>query len=161
MTAHEFSFTTIDGKPLPMTDFVGKAVLVVNTASECGFTPQYAGLQLLWEDFRDRGGVVLAVPSNDFGSQEPGTEAEIADFCRSRFQVDFPMTTKESVIGPDSHPLYRWIAETLGEDHAPKWNFHKYLIGPDGELAGVWPSAVTPNNAEIRRAFESQLTEQQ
>jgi len=160
MSAHEFSFTSIDGQPMPMTAYAGKAVLLVNTASECGFTPQYAGLQLLWEDFRDRGAVVIGVPSNDFGSQEPGSEDEIQDFCRSRFQVDFPMTTKQTVVGPEAHPLYRWIADSLGEDHAPKWNFHKYLIGPDGELAGVWPSAVAPNNAEIRTSIESQLMQQ-
>ena len=155
--AHDRSFNTIDGKALPLADFKGKAVLIVNTASACGFTPQYAGLQKLWEQYRDRGLVVLGVPSNDFGAQEPGDESAIAAFCSERFAVDFPMTEKVAVIGGDAHPFYGWIAETLGEDAAPRWNFHKYLIDGGGELAAMWPSNVEPLSEEVIEAVEAAL----
>lgn len=155
--AHAFSFERIDGGPLPLAEFRGKAVLVVNTASECGFTPQYAGLQKLWERNRDRGLVVLGVPSNDFGAQEPGDEAAIAAFCSDRYGVSFPMTRKVSVIGADAHPFYGWIAETLGEDAAPRWNFQKYLVDGDGQLVAMWPSAVEPLSTEIAEAVDAAL----
>lgn len=157
MSAHQFTFTSIDGEPLALRDFRGKAVLVVNTASECGFTPQYAGLQSLWQRYRDRGLVVLGVPSNDFGAQEPGDEARIRDFCTSRYAVDFPLTGKTSVIGADAHPFYRWIESTFGEAAAPRWNFQKYLVGTDGEVVGAWPSRVEPLAAELIEALESAL----
>ena len=117
-TAHVFTFASIDGKDLPLKSFAGKAVLIVNTASECGYTPQYAGLQKLWQERRGDGLVVLGVPSNDFGAQEPGSEQAIRQFCTARFQVDFPMTVKQTVIGGKAHPFYRWIAEELGEGAA-------------------------------------------
>ncbi len=158
MSAHDFTFAGIDGRPIGLAAFRGKAVLVVNTASECGFTPQYAELQRLWESYRDRGLVVLGVPSNDFGGQEPGDEAAIRAFCAGRYAVDFPMTAKQSVIGPAAHPFYRWVETTFGEDFAPRWNFHKYLIGTDGELAGAWPSKVAPLAPEIVAAVEDALS---
>ena len=127
--AHSFSFTSIEGKPMPMSSFKGKAVLVVNTASECGLTPQYKGLEALWKARKDKGLVVLGVPSNDFGAQEPGSESKIKEFCEMRYGVDFPLTSKEHVIGGSAHPMFQWIAKELGEGAAPKWNFHKYLIG--------------------------------
>ena len=157
MSAFDFDFTSLDGKPLPLKTFKGKAVLVVNTASECGFTPQYAGLEALWQQYRDRGLVVLGVPSNDFGAQEPGSAAEIQNFCSTRFKVDFPMTAKQTVIGGKAHPFYRWIAKELGEDQAPRWNFHKYLVGPDGTLAGAFPSKVAPQSPELTQAIEAVL----
>src|SRR5689334_15814537 len=128
MSAHDFSFTSIDGKPLKLADFAGHPVLVVNTASECGLTPQYKGLEALWQKYRDRGFVVLGVPSNDFGRQEPGSAEEIKNFCTTRYSVDFPMTEKCHVIGGAAHPFYRWVADTLGEGGTPRWNFHKYLV---------------------------------
>ena len=109
MTAYDFEFTSIDGKSLKLSGFKGKAILVVNTASECGFTPQYRGLQALWKKYKDRGLVVLGVPSNDFGRQEPGSESEIKYFCTENYAVDFPMTAKNAVIGANAHPLYKWI----------------------------------------------------
>ena len=157
MSAHDFAFNSIDGEPLPLARFRGRPMLVVNTASECGYTPQYADLEALWRRYRDRGLVVLGVPSNDFGAQEPGGEAEITAFCRTTYDVDFPMTAKQTVIGGDAHPFYRWIVEEVGEGAAPKWNFHKYLVGPDGELAALWPSAVTPLDPEITGAIEGLL----
>ena len=157
MNAHILEFTTIDGQCLPLNTFEGRPVLVVNTASECGFTPQYAGLQQLWQRYRDRGLIVLGVPSNDFGGQEPGGETTIREFCTTRYSVDFPLTSKQKVIGDDAHPFYRWIVEQLGEAGAPRWNFHKYLIGPDGELVNMWPSRVEPLSSEITHAIETLL----
>ena len=157
MSAHQFEFTAIDGKTLAMSGFRGKPVLVVNTASECGFTPQYAGLQSLWQRYRDRGLVVLGVPSNDFGAQEPGDEAAIRDFCATSYAVDFPMTAKTAVIGPLAHPFYRWIESTFGEAAAPRWNFHKYLVDGAGEVVGAWPSRVEPEADEIVEALEVAL----
>lgn len=155
--AHSFSFTSIDGKPLPLSGFKGKAVLIVNTASACGLTPQYKGLEALWQGYRDRGLVVLGVPCNDFGAQEPRSEGEIAKFCESTYDVTFPLTAKQKVIGPEAHDLYKWIAAEAGEGAAPKWNFHKYLIGKDGSLQGAWPSRVRPVSNEITSAIEAAL----
>ena len=152
--AHQFTFQRIEGGDLPLSGYAGKAVLVVNTASLCGFTPQYKGLQALWESYRDKGLVVLGVPSNDFGGQEPGTEAQIQEFCAVNFAVDFPMTGKSVVKGEDAHPFYRWAAAEKG---APRWNFHKYLIGPDGALVGAYGSNTAPDSAELRRAVEAVL----
>jgi len=157
MSAHDFSFTSIDGKPLPMAQFKGQPILLVNTASQCGYTPQYEGLQTLWQRYKDKGLVVLGVPSNDFGGQEPGSAAEIKGFCTANFGIEFPMTDKVAVIGPAAHPLYKWIAAELGEGAAPKWNFHKYLIAPDGTLAEAWPSRVTPTSKEVTGAVEKLL----
>ena len=157
LTAHDFDFTSIDGDPLPLSAFAGKAVLVVNTASRCGFTRQYGDLQTVWETYRDRGLVVLGVPSNNFGNQEPGTEAEIKRFCEVNFDVDFPMTEKVAVKGPEAHPFYRWAAEELGANAAPGWNFHKYLVGPDGKLADWFPSPIAPTSTAVTKAIEGQL----
>ena len=156
-TAHDFTFTSIDGGPLPLSDFKGKAILVVNTASECGYTPQYKDLQALWQRYRDRGLVVVGVPSNDFGGQEPGTEAEIKRFCERQYAVDFPLTAKEHVTGHDAHPFYRWAAEVAGEAAGPRWNFHKYLVGPDGALAAWFPTKTSPTAAEVTAAVEDAL----
>jgi len=155
--AYAFKFRSIDGGELPLSSFKGKALLVVNVASQCGLTPQYEGLEALWKRKRDKGLVILGVPANDFGAQEPGTEKEIKAFCETRFSVDFPMTAKEHVIGPDAHPLYKWIATELGEDAAPKWNFHKYLFGRDGTIAGTFGSRMTPDAAELDAAIDAAL----
>ena len=155
--AHAFSFTSIDGKPLPMTSFNGKAVLVVNTASACGLTPQYKGLEALWRTYKDKGFVVLGVPSNDFGAQEPGSEAEVKTFCETHYGVDFPLTAKQKVIGAGAHPLYQWIAKELGDAAVPKWNFHKYLIAKDGSIAGTFGSRTEPESAELKQAIEAAI----
>jgi glutathione peroxidase len=156
-SAHDFTFTTIDNKPLDLKSFAGRPVLIVNVASFCGFTPQYSGLQKLHETYGDKGLVVLGVPCNDFGAQEPKAEPEIAQFCETRYGVSFPMTAKQKVIGANAHALYQWIASEAGEDAAPKWNFHKYLIGKDGSLQGAWPSRVSPGSKEITGAIEAAL----
>ena len=157
MSAHDFTFTAIGGGKLPLAHFKGKPVLVVNTASECGFTPQYKGLQALWRRYKDRGLIVLGVPSNDFGAQEPGGEAEIRTFCTKNYGVDFPMTAKVPVTGANAHPFYKWLAAELGDAGQPRWNFHKYLIGPDGAVAGVFPSKVAPDAPELAKAIDAAL----
>jgi glutathione peroxidase len=138
--AHGFSFENIDGGTIALADFAGRPVLVVNTASRCGFTPQYEGLQTLWERYRDRGLVVLGVPSDDF-NQELSSEAAVKEFCSVNFAIDFPMTTITPVRGDAAHPFFAWAADQHG---APSWNFNKYLVGPDGALLGRWGSSTTP-----------------
>lgn len=157
MNAHDLSFDAIDGHPLALRDYAGKAVLAVNTASECGYTPQYRRLQSLWDRYRDKGLVVLGIPSNDFGAQEPGSDAAIRTFCERTYKVTFPLTRKQTVIGQGAHAFYRWIVDELGEDAAPRWNFHKYLINSKGELAGAWPSRVEPDDPAILGAIEAAL----
>jgi glutathione peroxidase len=156
-TAYDFQFRSIDGDDLPLSRFKGKALLVVNVASQCGLTPQYSGLEALWKAKRDKGLVILGVPANDFGAQEPGIENEIKTFCETRFAVDFPMTAKEHVIGAKAHPLYKWIAGELGEDAAPKWNFHKYLFNKDGTIAGTFGSRTEPSDAAMNAAIDEAL----
>ena len=156
-SAHDFAFTSIEGQPLPLSDFKGKVVLLVNTASRCGFTPQYEGLQAVWERYRDRGLVVLGVPSNDFGGQEPGSEAEIKQFCEVNFSIDFPLTSKEHVVGEAAHPFYRWATAQLGFAARPHWNFHKYLIGPDGQLVDWFATTTKPTASKVTQAIETQL----
>ena len=156
-SAHDFTFQGIDGQPLPLSQFAGKTILVVNTASQCGFTPQYKGLEALWQRYRDRGLVVVGVPSDDFGGQEPGSAAQIKDFCEVNYSIDFPMTDKTVVSGDGAHPFYRWAADELGFLAKPRWNFHKYLIGPDGKLQS-WFSAMTdPESEKVREAIETLL----
>jgi glutathione peroxidase len=155
--AYQFSFSGLGGGELPLSAWAGKPVLVVNTASFCGYTPQYRDLETLWQKYRDRGLVVLGVPSNDFGAQEPGTASEIKAFCEGNYAVDFPLTDKQAVIGAKAHPFFRWIADELGDAGAPRWNFHKYLVAPDGSLAGAWPSRVRPTDKEITAEIEQLL----
>lgn len=158
--AYRFEFLSLEGEKLPLAAWRARPVLVVNTASFCGYTPQYRDLQALWRRYRERGLVVLGVPSNDFGEQEPGGAGEIRQFCETRYQIDFPLTEKNRVVGAAAHPFYRWVAAELGEAGAPRWNFHKYLIGPDGQLAGAWPSQVGPLSPEITGAIEAMLPNQ-
>jgi len=156
-SAHDFSFPGIDGQKIDLKQYAGKAVLIVNVASQCGFTPQYSELQKLHDKYAAKGLVVLGVPSNDFGAQEPGTEAEIRKFCETNFGAKFPMTAKQTIVGVDAHELYKWFSGEAGEAVAPKWNFHKYLIGKDGKLAGSWPSKVSPTSPEITGQIEMML----
>jgi glutathione peroxidase len=135
-TAYEFEAVDIDGKNVPLSDYRGKALLIVNVASKCGFTPQYTGLEKLWQDYRERGLVVLGFPCDQFGNQEPGNEEEIKNFCSLTYEVDFPMFAKIEVNGADAHPLWKWLKKEkgglLGID-AIKWNFTKFLVGRDGK----------------------------
>jgi glutathione peroxidase len=156
-SAHDYGFNSIDGQPLPLTSFKDKVVLVVNTASKCGLTPQYEGLEKLYSDYKDRGLVVLGVPCNQFAGQEPGTEAEIKDFCETRFSVDFPLTAKVDVKDADAHPFYKWAAAELGEPAVPVWNFHKILIGKNGEALQAFGPRTDPQDAGLTAAIEGAL----
>jgi len=158
MSFHDITFEGLTGGALPLAAYRGKAVLVVNTASECGYTPQYAGLQKLWAAYKDRGLIVLGVPSNDFGAQEPGTAKQIAAFCERNYGVDFPMTAKVATLGANAHPFYKRVVAELGEGAAPRWNFHKYLLDGAGELAGAWPSKVAPEAKELAKAIDAALS---
>ena len=153
-----FEFEAIEGGKLPLRNFAGKPVLVVNTASQCGYTPQYEDLQSIWAKYRDRGLMVLGVPSNDFGAQEPGTAKQIAAFCERNYGVDFPMTAKVATLGANAHPFYKRVVAELGEGAAPRWNFHKYLLDGAGELAGAWPSKVAPEAKELAKAIDAALS---
>jgi len=152
MRAYDFSFETLQGKPYPLKDLAGRPLVVVNTASKCGFTPQYKGLEALWRDHKDSGLVVIGVPSNDFGKQEPGDAAEIASFCELNYGVDFPMMAKVHVKGADAHPFFKWAAKEGGFMAAPKWNFFKYLVGKDGMLADWFSSVTGPDSAKFKAA---------
>lgn len=152
--AWAFTFRALDGSELPLRHFRGAALLVVNTASRCGFTPQYKGLQDLWRDYRGRGLVVLGVPSNDFGGQEPGSAGEIRNFCETRFAVDFPLAEKARVRGSDAHPFYQWAARQRGPWASPLWNFHKYLVAPDGRLADWFSTLTRPDSPRLHDAIE-------
>jgi glutathione peroxidase len=155
-SAFDHEFEAIEGGRLPLSQWRGKVLLVVNTASFCGFTQQYDGLQKLWERYEGKGLVVLGVPSNDFGEQEPKSEGEILNFCQGAFNVTFPLTTKQPVKGADAHPFYRWAREALGADAAPRWNFHKYLVGRDGTLI----AGFEPLSAKMTSAIEAALAGQ-
>jgi len=159
-SAHEISFQSIDGEPLPLSQYSGKAVLVVNTASFCGFTPQYESLQALWQEYRDRGLVVLGVPSNDFGGQEPGSAEEIKEFCSVNYAIDFPMTEKVRVKGADAHPFYKWSAAELGTMSKPRWNFYKILVAPDGSAVDWFASTTRPDSKKLRTAVERVLPQE-
>jgi glutathione peroxidase len=148
-TAYDFEFSTIDGKPMKLAAWRGKALLIVNTASFCGYTKQYAGLQELWTRYEKAGLVVIGVPSNDFGEQEPKSEGEIKTFCQGAFGVTFPLTSKQHVVGADAHPFYKWAAETMGPAGVPNWNFHKYLIGRDGRLLRSFSTKLPPLSEDI------------
>ena len=150
------SLDAIGGGPMPTADYRGRAVLLVNTASRCGFTSQYRGLEALWRRYRDRGLVVLGIPSNDFGGQEPGSNDEIKRFCEATFDVTFPLADKQIVSGPGAHPLYRWAAAQTGTLGTPNWNFHKILIGRDGRLID-WFSALSGAGRKLDRAIEVAL----
>lgn len=156
-TAYQFQFTGLWTERVPMTAFTGEVVLVVNTASECGFTPQYEGLQQIYSDYRARGFEVLGVPSNNFNSQEPGSAEQIQEFCTLNYGVTFPMAGKTEVIGADRHPFYAWAQQSLGDSAVPGWNFHKILIGRDGRAIAAFNTRTEPTSEELRAAIEGAL----
>lgn len=153
---HDFKVSTIEGQPKALKDLDGTAVLVVNVASKCGLTPQYAGLEKLQREFKDQGFTVLGLPCNQFGQQEPGTEAEIKQFCSLNYNVSFPMTAKIDVNGASAHPLYKWLKqETGGADI--QWNFEKFLIGRDGRILKRYSPKTVPEDAGLRADIERAL----
>lgn len=156
-SAYDFVFTSIDGAPLPLEEFRGRALLIVNTASRCGLSFQYAGLQQIWQTYRDRGLVVIGVPSNDFGYQEPKNEGELQRFCSDKYAITFPLAEKTRMRGQQAHEFYKWAAGTLGEKSRPRWNFHKYLINSDGALVAWFAPTVTPRSRRLAAAIEDAL----
>jgi len=156
VTAYAFSFAGLRGGDIRLADYAGKPILIVNTASQCGYTPQYAGLQQLWSRFRERGLTVIGVPSNDFGGQEPGDAAEILQTAHAEYNVDFPLAAKAAVRGANPHPFYRWAAAERPLE-LPRWNFHKYLIGRDGRIAAVFATNIEPMDARVVNAIAKEL----
>ncbi len=156
ISAYAFTFKGLDGEEISLASYAGRPMLIVNTASQCGYTPQYAGLQELWVRFRDRGLLVLGVPSNDFGGQEPGGAKEIHATAGRDYHVTFPLTEKVAVKGPNAHPFYRWAASERPLE-APRWNFHKYLIARNGHLKSSFVSAVEPTEPKVIAAIETEL----
>ena len=155
-TVHDFTLKSIDGQPAPLSAYKGKAVLLVNVASQCGFTPQYAGLEALYEKYKDKGLVIVGIPANNFGGQEPGSNEEIKTFCTRKYNVTFPMMSKVSVKGDDETPLYRFLTGTGGD---VKWNFTKFLVGKDGRIRARFEPNVKPESAEVGAAIEKALAE--
>jgi glutathione peroxidase len=157
VTVYAFSFPGLAGGDIRLSEFAGRPILIVNTASLCGFTPQYGGLQELWTEFGDRGLMIIGVPSNDFGGQEPGGAAEITATAQNH-HVTFPIAGKAVVRGPNAHPFYKWAAEARPKD-VPRWNFHKYLIGRDGYIADVFPESVDPVDTRVKTAIARALAQ--
>src|SRR5271165_6882512 len=155
----DFTLNSIDGKPAPLSQYQGKVVLIVNVASRCGYTPQYTGLEKVYEKYKDQGFVILGFPANNFGSQEPGTNEEIKTFCSRKYNVTFPMYSKVSVKGDDQTPLYQYLTKQTGPAIAGdiKWNFTKFLVDRNGNVVQRFESAVTPDSPEVVSAIEKQL----
>lgn len=151
-TAFDFTLKKLTGGDLKLSGYAGKPLLIVNTASKCGFTPQYAGLEEIWKAHKKDGLIVLGVPSNDFANQEPGSEKDIAQFCETNYGVDFPMAAKEHVAGSRAHPLFKFLAGEGGFMAAPRWNFYKYLVGRDGHLKTWFSSFTNPASLRFKRA---------
>lgn len=153
----DFKAVDIKGKEVSLADFKGKAVLIVNTASKCGNTPQYAGLESLYKKYRDRGFVVLGFPCNQFMGQEPGTEEDILEFCQATYNVDFPMFSKIEVKGEDAHPLYRWLLAAQPNHDDVEWNFTKFLVSPDGTTVQRFGAKTKPEDESVVKAIEAAL----
>jgi glutathione peroxidase len=158
MRVHEYFFRSLQGVTMPLSRWKGQPLLLVNTASECGFTSQYSRLQALWEEYRPSGLVVIGIPCDDFGAQEPGDEETIYEFCSSRYNVTFPMTEKQSILGVSAHPLFIALREEYTRDVLPAWNFYKYLFAPNGSLLQHWPSKVLPDDPAFRNEIERNLS---
>ena len=154
---YDFTLTGLDGKPMPLEQFKGHPVLLVNTASECGFTPQFEGLEKLWESYKSKGLIVIGVPSNDFGGQEPGVGQEIATFCQKNYGVTFPLADKSVVSGAEAIPVYQWASAQAGFLGKPRWNFHKYLFDKDGKLVEWFASTTEPQSKNVIAAVDAAL----
>ena len=153
----DLSIKSLDGENIEFSKYREKAILIVNVASNCGFTKQYNDLQSLWEKYKDKGLIMLGVPSNDFGGQEPGTNTDIKDFCETNFGITFPMTEKVSVKGDEAHPFYMWAKDNYGNSAVPKWNFHKIIIDKNGKVLDTFASITKPTSGRFIKALESAL----
>ena len=155
--AYDFMFKDLDGSALNLSEYKGKIIVVVNVASQCGFTNQYEDMQNIWEKYQSKGIVILGVPSNDFGKQEPGSNNDIKNFCEAKFGISFPMTEKVSVKGSNAHPFYIWARENHGKTAIPKWNFHKIIIGKNGKVVDTFTSITNPSSKKFITALEETL----
>ena len=154
---YDLNIKSINGDELNIAEMNGKTILLVNVASNCGFTKQYDELQKLYDDYKDKGLIVIGVPSNQFGGQEPGTESEIKDFCETNFNITFPITSKYDVKGSNAHPIYVWAKDTYGNSAVPKWNFHKILINKEGKIEDTYLSFTNPLSNKITKKLEQIL----
>ena len=155
--AYDYKFNDLDGSELNLNEFKNKVIVVVNVASQCGFTKQYEDMQKVWDNYRDKGVVMLGVPSNDFGKQEPGTSEEIKNFCEAKFGITFPMTKKVFVKGENAHPFYIWARKKHGKSAIPKWNFHKIIIGKDGKVLDTFASMTNPSSKKFIKVIEKAM----
>ena len=155
--AYDFNFTDLDGSLLKLSEFKNKVIVVVNVASQCGFTNQYEDMQKMWNKYESKGLVIIGVPSNDFGKQEPGSSKEIKNFCEAKFGISFPMTEKVIVKGENAHPFYIWARENHGKTAIPKWNFHKIIIGKNGKIKDTFASITNPSSKRFILAIEEAL----
>ena len=155
--AYDFKFTDLDGSELSLSDFKNKVVVVVNVASQCGFTSQYEDMQKIWDGYQEKGLVVIGVPSNDFGNQEPGNSKEIKNFCEAKFGITFPMTEKVIVKGDNAHPFYLWAKANHGMSAIPKWNFHKIVVGKNGKIIDTFASITKPTSKRFIKSIEKAL----
>jgi glutathione peroxidase len=156
-SVYDYTLNSIDGKPTSLSTFKGKVIMLVNVASRCGYTPQYAGLESLYEKYKDQGFVIIGIPANNFGGQEPGTNAEIKTFCKSKYAVTFPMMSKVSVAGADKAPLYQYLTSSGKTGGEIQWNFTKFLIGRDGQILARFEPAVAPDDPSLNTAVEKAL----
>ena len=156
-TFFDFKINSINGEELDLSSFKGKTILLVNVASKCGFTNQYDDLQKIYNDFKEKGLIVIGIPTNQFGGQEPGSEKEIKNFCETNFNITFPMTSKYEVKGANAHPIYIWAKDTFGKSTVPKWNFHKILINKDGKIEDTFASFTGPLSNKVVKKIEQIL----
>ena len=152
--AYDFSFKDLDGSTLSLSDYKGKVIVAINVASQCGFTNQYEDMQQVWEKYQSKGIVILGIPSNDFGKQEPGSNEDIKNFCEAKFGISFPMTEKVTVKGSEAHPFYIWAQKNHGKSAIPKWNFHKIIIDKNGKVAETFSSITNPSSKKFIKALE-------
>ena len=152
--AYDFNFKDLNGSNLSLADYKGKVIVVVNVASQCGFTSQYEDMQKVWEKYQSKGIIMLGIPSNDFGKQEPGINEDIKNFCEAKFDISFPMTEKVSVKGTGAHPFYIWAWKNHGKSAIPKWNFHKIIIDKNGKVAETFSSITNPSSKNFIKALE-------
>ena len=155
--AYDFSFNDLDGSLLKLSDFKDKVIVVVNVASQCGFTSQYEDMQKMWEKYQSKGLIMLGIPSNDFGRQEPGTNKEIKNFCEAKFGITFPMTEKVLVKGSNAHPFYIWAKKNHGKSAIPKWNFHKIIINKEGKIEKTFSSLTNPSSKKFNEVIKNLL----
>ena len=155
--AYDFHFNDLDGSKMNLSEYKNKVIVIINVASQCGFTSQYEDMQQIWEQYQKKGVVLIGVPSNDFGNQEPGNSDEIKNFCEAKFGITFPMTEKIIVKGENAHPFYKWAMENHGKSAVPKWNFHKIIVGKDGKVYDTFASITNPSSKKFTSAIEKAL----